>query len=67
MCVHPNKSGSEVMESLCLSEAERVKDVALYKEIFNLLSYEKISFSGRFCFPGDVFSLSYEKMNFSRK
>ena len=45
-CAHPRKSGFEVVEALKVKEEKRKADFTLFKDIFGLLSYEKITFSG---------------------
>ena len=47
-CQHPNKSGKEVMETLQLMDSKKTESVKLYDNIFNLLSFEKIAFSGMY-------------------
>lgn len=44
-CVHPKKTGEEVMGALEQLEAEREKEKKLSSDIFALLSYEKITFN----------------------
>uniref|UniRef100_T1IJ15 RING-type domain-containing protein n=1 Tax=Strigamia maritima TaxID=126957 RepID=T1IJ15_STRMM len=45
MCVHPNKTGAEVMEALKIMDQKRLEEMALYNKIFELLSFEKVTFN----------------------
>lgn len=45
-CIHPKKSGAEVMEILDVFDNEMEKEKKLYSNIFDLLNYEKITFNG---------------------
>lgn len=45
-CSHPNKSGAEVIEILRVFDQENEKEKKLYNNIFDLLSYENITFNG---------------------
>ncbi|OXA65164.1 Cysteine and histidine-rich protein 1 [Folsomia candida] len=44
-CIHPKKSGGEVMEILGEFDKELEKERKLYHNIFDLLNYEKITFN----------------------
>lgn len=44
-CTHPQKSGLEIMESLQKIDDEEAEEHKLYKDIFGLLSFEKIAFN----------------------
>ncbi|XP_022200961.2 cysteine and histidine-rich protein 1 homolog [Nilaparvata lugens] len=44
-CVHPHRSGAEVMEALRVIDEISQEEKRLYDSIFDLLSYEKIIFS----------------------
>lgn len=46
-CTHPQKSGLEIMESLKQIDNAQDKQQMLFKDIFNLLSFEKVTFNGR--------------------
>jgi len=45
LCTHPRKSGSEVMGALCIIDEKRHDELELYTKIFDLLSFEKITFN----------------------
>lgn len=45
-CVHPKKSGAEVMDALQVIEKKTEEERLLYESIFDLLSYEKMTFNG---------------------
>jgi len=45
-CSHPVKTGAEVMEILRVVDQETELEKKLYSGIFELLSYEKITFNG---------------------
>lgn len=45
-CAHPNRSGLEVMDSLQVIDQQIVEERQLFKYIFDLLDYEKITFNG---------------------
>ncbi|XP_026461472.1 cysteine and histidine-rich protein 1 homolog [Ctenocephalides felis] len=45
ICVHPHKSGAEVMQALEVMDQKTQEEKKLYDQIFDLLSYEKIIFS----------------------
>ena len=65
-CAHPKRTGDEIMESLQVIDKKRDAEIMLYQSIFNLLSFEKIAFSGmylkhlgaRFGFFGENFGLN---------
>lgn len=44
-CIHPNKSGREVLASLLVIDKEAQDEKKLYDSIFDLLSFEKITFN----------------------
>lgn len=44
-CVHPNKNGAEVMEALQIMDQKLADERVLYESIFDLLTYEKITFN----------------------
>jgi len=46
VCVHPHRSGAEVMEALQVIDLKCEEEKRLYNCIFDLLSYEKITFNG---------------------
>ena len=46
-CAHPRKSGEEVMMALEAIDARRLEEQKVYKDIFSLLSFEKITFNGK--------------------
>jgi len=43
-CAHPKKTGSEVMDALQVIDLKQLEEKKLYDSIFDLLSYEKITF-----------------------
>ena len=45
-CGHPNKSGTDVMKALQELDQKMVEERKLYKAIFELLGYAKITFNG---------------------
>lgn len=47
-CVHPNRSGADVMEALHDIDFKISEERKLYDGIFDLLSFEKITFNGNF-------------------
>ena len=47
-CAHPKRTGDEIMESLQVIDKKRDAEIMLYQSIFNLLSFEKIAFSGMY-------------------
>lgn len=54
-CLHPKKSGAEVMQALEATDATQSEDKKLFATLIELLSYEKIIFNGKlYCF-GFVF------------
>ncbi|GAB6026997.1 hypothetical protein CHUAL_013663 [Chamberlinius hualienensis] len=44
-CAHPKKSGGDVMDSLVVVDQKRKEELSLYNKIFDLLSFEKITFN----------------------
>jgi hypothetical protein len=46
VCVHPHRSGAEVMEALQIIDLKCEEEKRLYNCVFDLLSYEKITFNG---------------------
>ena len=51
-CAHPKKSGLEIVGALEAKQERDLAQVALYKDVFNLLSLEKIAFTGWFFAAG---------------
>ena len=47
-CNHPQKSGLEIMQSLDKIDDEQAERQKVYKDVFSLLSFEKITFNGMF-------------------
>lgn len=45
-CAHPHRTGSDVMEALREIDARTLEERRLYDNVFDLLSYEKITFNG---------------------
>ncbi|KAG1661121.1 Cysteine and histidine-rich protein 1 [Nymphon striatum] len=45
VCIHPQKSGAEVMEALKVKDKSKENELNLFHHVFDLLSYEKINFS----------------------
>ncbi|XP_014811586.1 PREDICTED: uncharacterized protein LOC106896268, partial [Calidris pugnax] len=50
-CTHPTKTGNELMEILDEMDQTRKKEMQLYNSIFNLLSFEKIGYTGKWATP----------------
>lgn len=46
VCAHPHRSGAEVMEALQVIDLKCEEEKRLYNCVFDLLSYEKITFNG---------------------
>jgi len=46
-CLHPQKSGGEVMDALGIIDQNMSGELQLFKNIFSLLSSEKITFNGK--------------------
>ncbi|KAJ8984309.1 hypothetical protein NQ317_012280 [Molorchus minor] len=44
-CVHPNRTGAEVMETLKVLDQEMLEERKPYDSIFDLLGYDKIAFN----------------------
>lgn len=44
-CTHPHRSGAEVMEALQVVDQRNEEEKKLYDSVFDLLSYEKITFN----------------------
>ncbi|KYM79591.1 Cysteine and histidine-rich protein 1 like protein [Atta colombica] len=44
-CVHPHRTGADVMEALREIDARTLEERRLYDNVFDLLSYEKITFN----------------------
>jgi len=47
VCVHPHRTGAEIMEALCVMDAKREEEKRLYDCVFDLLSYERCTFAGK--------------------
>ena len=47
-CTHPTKPGEEVMGVLEALDTQRQVDMKLFKHVYELLSFEKVTFSGRY-------------------
>lgn len=45
-CAHPTRNGAEVMEALAVIDERYEEEKRLYDCVFDLLSYEKITFNG---------------------
>ena len=48
VCSHPEKRGDAVMGALQAIDEAKQEELRLYKGLFNLLSFEKITFNGRY-------------------
>lgn len=56
-CLHPGKSAADVVAALEEREKAAADAAALYSSMLDLLSYEKITFNGKFPeFPTSVHS-----------
>ncbi|XP_018578494.1 cysteine and histidine-rich protein 1 homolog [Anoplophora glabripennis] len=68
-CVHPHRSGAEIMETLKAYDQKLLEERKLYDSIFDLLGYEKISFNDVQLKPyrtdGFVHRLFYESSRFT--
>lgn len=68
-CVHPHRSGAEIMETLKIYDQKLLEERKLYDSIFDLLGYEKISFNDVQLKPyrtdGFVHRLFYESSRFT--
>lgn len=47
VCVHPHRTGGELMEYLLNVDSSHQEEKKLYATLFDLLSFEKIAFSGK--------------------
>ena len=45
-CIHPKKTGDEVMNALVNMDQRQLEEKQLYSTVFSLLCLEKITFSG---------------------
>lgn len=45
-CANPHKTGLELMDALEVMDMHQMDEQKLYKNIFSLLSFEKITFNG---------------------
>ncbi|XP_076335357.1 zinc finger TRAF-type-containing protein 1 homolog isoform X1 [Tachypleus tridentatus] len=45
LCLHPHKTGKEVIEALAIIDEKNFQEKELYSCVFELLSYEKIAFN----------------------
>lgn len=54
-CVHPHRTGADVMEALLDIDARTLEERRLYDNVFDLLSYEKITFNGLYQLLGTVY------------
>jgi len=46
-CPHPNRTGSQVLDAVCAIDARKYGEMALFRRIFDLLSFQKIAQSGQ--------------------
>jgi hypothetical protein len=46
-CVLPGKTGADIMDALEAFDMRQTEEAKLYKTIFGLLSFEKITFNGK--------------------
>lgn len=47
MCIHPRKTGGDVMATLENRDGKHTEEKKLFMNLVDLLSYEKIIFNGR--------------------
>lgn len=47
-CVHPNKRAEDIMDTLACMDSKQQEKMKVHHSIFNLLSFEKITFSGMY-------------------
>jgi hypothetical protein len=45
-CIHPNKSGDDIMDSLGVVDRQKEEELRVYSNLYLLLSYEKVTFNG---------------------
>lgn len=45
-CIHPNKSGDDIMNALSLVDKQKEEELRVYSNLYCLLSYEKVTFNG---------------------
>ena len=45
-CTHPKKTGSELIEAITAIDAKSYGEMTLFRNIFDLLSFQKIAQSG---------------------
>lgn len=64
VCLHPKKSGAEVMFALQANDAHLNEERKLFSTLIELLSYEKIIFNGISQFSCFVRSIRYERILF---
>ncbi|XP_011438485.1 zinc finger TRAF-type-containing protein 1-B [Magallana gigas] len=44
-CIHPNKSGDDIMNALSLVDKQKEEELRVYSNLYCLLSYEKVTFN----------------------
>nr|XP_022340793.1 cysteine and histidine-rich protein 1-like [Crassostrea virginica] len=44
-CIHPNKSGDDIMDALSLVDKQKEEELKVYSNLYNLLSHEKVTFN----------------------
>ena len=57
-CSHPQKSGLEIMDCLNKIDDAQSAQQLLFKDIFNLLSFEKVTFNGKLA-PFSINTFTY--------
>lgn len=45
-CVHPKKTGSELIDTITAMDAKRYGELTMFRNIFDLLSFQKIAQAG---------------------
>ena len=46
-CAYPNRTGKELLETIAEIDTRRHNEMALFRNIFDLLSFQKIAQSGK--------------------
>ena len=58
-CSYPRSSGQDVMSALQVQDEKRESEMKLFQNIFSLLSFEKIAFSGKYLVYRQVAQVMY--------
>ena len=60
VCVHPHRSGGELMDYLLNMDGNHQEEKKLYATLFDLLSFEKIAFSGKYIYIYNQLTKAFE-------